>query len=113
LLRREILFIFKKKRIFATDLVTQRTDFFCCNGIRECYLGVKRESGENPEQSRCCELAENLRWYLPLQPSKEKTTVRRHSRMGRSRVVGSKSEDLPSHDFKAFEERAEELKIEN
>ena len=62
--------------IFAADLVTQRTVFFRCNGIRICSLGVKRESGESPEQSRCCEL------FHTAAPQK-RTTVRRHSRMGR------------------------------
>ena len=37
----------------------------------------------------------------------QKATVRRHSRVGRQSVAESKSEDLPNHDFKAFEERAE------
>ena len=57
----EVLFIIflivpKKVCIFATDLVTRRTDFFTCNSVMECSLSVKRESGANPEQSRCCEL---------------------------------------------------------
>ena len=71
---------------------------------------VKRESGESPEQSRCCKL------FIPQLSSgvpplvKTDATVRRDSRMGRRRAVGSKSEDLPNHDFKAFEERAEKLR---
>ena len=42
--------------IFATDLVTQRAVSDICNRLRGRTLSVKRESGENPEQSRCCEL---------------------------------------------------------
>ena len=48
--------ISEKVCIFASDLVTQRTGSFCCKGIRLCSLCVKRESGESPEQSRCCKL---------------------------------------------------------
>ena len=49
-------YISEKLCIFAADLVTQRTGSFCCKGVRICALCVKRESGESPEQSRCCKL---------------------------------------------------------
>ena len=48
--------ISEKLCIFAADLVTQRTGSFLCKGVRICALCVKRESGESPEQSRCCKL---------------------------------------------------------
>lgn len=53
----------------ANDLVTQSVGYFADTE------GVKRESGVNPGQSRCCE--------LDRPRSFNKTTVSHHSGMGR------------------------------
>jgi hypothetical protein len=64
--------------IFAFDLVAE--------GI--CPGGVKRESGENPEQSRCCEL---IRTAAPnTKPLCDAIAA------WEGRAAESESEDLPS-----------------
>ena len=52
----EEIVYWKKLRIFAPDLVIQKTRFVCCRQMKSSFLAVKRELGESPEQSRCCEL---------------------------------------------------------
>ena len=63
--------------------------------------GMKRESGANPEQSRCCKphsgMAEN-HCQVPKPDGKVAKTR-------------GKSEDLPIHFLKAFEEKAEKWTV--
>lgn len=66
-------------------------------GFLSSRKGMKRESGENPEQSRCCKphsgMAEN-HCQVPKPDGKVAKTR-------------GKSEDLPIRFLKAFEEKAE------
>lgn len=64
--------------IFATDLVAEGA----------FPRGVKRESGESPEQSRCCEL---IRTAAPNKKPLCDAIV-----AWEGRAAESKSEDLPS-----------------
>jgi hypothetical protein len=64
--------------IFATDLVAEG----------DYPRGVKRESGENPEQSRCCEL---IRTAAPNKKPLCDAIV-----AWEGRAAESESEDLPS-----------------
>jgi hypothetical protein len=78
---------------------------------------MKRESGENPEQTRCCKLrlrAEQTlgHWYTTLSSLPGKLPrKKRKSDIGKAFRHGSKSEDLPliSDMLNSFRE----IKLEN
>jgi hypothetical protein len=76
----------QKKSTFAPALV--RNNFFNCP--------IKRESGENPEQTRYCKSYATFRQFIATVPP---------ARDGKAARNGDKSGDLPAQNsLKAFEE---------
>jgi hypothetical protein len=49
---------------------------------------MKRESGENPEQSRCCDIPFLCKRFVPLDEDEREAS-------GKAVCTGMKSEDLP------------------
>lgn len=80
--------------------LSKNFSYFCRALVRRSRFGkaIKRESGENPEQSRCCKFHKALPNYpMPLE------TIRFREGVGN----GNKSEDLPCNTLIiAFEEKA-------
>lgn len=72
----QFLATIKKLSIFAVDLVAERRVVLCIKIVKTSPLGIKREPGENPGQSRCC------KFYKSCSPIYQ-VTVRRNSRAGR------------------------------
>ena len=72
-----------------------------CSGRGANELGVKRESGESPEQSRCCELRS------AAAPENGEPLCHRHRCTGRSGGGERVRRPAKSERWKAFEERAE------
>ena len=60
---------------------------------------IKRESGENPEQSRCCMFHSSVvnTYFMPLKGFKS---------IGKAFTYGNESEDLPCNTFNSFRGQA-------
>lgn len=67
--------------LFSRNVVTLQRNWFT-------NIVMKRESGENPEQSRCCEIPFLCKQSVPLNEYAVVT-------FGKAVCTGIKSEDLP------------------
>ena len=76
--------------------------FFClfCRKVLTLHrnwftiIVMKRESGVNPEQSRCCNIPFLCKHFMPLDEKREELNVKRRV-SGKAVCTGIKSEDLP------------------
>ena len=75
--------------LYMKNCIFNYSSYLCRALVRDLYSkeSIKRESGENPEQSRCCEFHTNVVSIYQLATESNK--------FGKALINGNKSEDLP------------------